>query len=753
MRRLAVLRPETRPQALDRYKLADSVIAYSSRVAQAAADTLDPGRRARLSTTPRSPAASSALQVARQNAAAKVTDPARRAAPARSRTRTATVRRIMRARRGGRGRRRRRATSPARSPLPAARSTRTARSPPPNNIAAAAIAAARSRLGVPYVWGATGPNSFDCSGLTQWSYAHAGITLPRIAAEQWNSGPHPSLSDLEPGDLLFWALNTSDPSTIHHVAMYIGRGMMIAAPHTGENVQIQPVYMTGFIGATRPWASLARRDRTRPVPPYDRGACSRSPRPAHGSTIVTASTTRCGLAPACTLWRATDEVLGRPVAVRVVTGQTKAQFKELTAAVGRAGQVLGRPLGPGPRRRQRAGRPTADRRGSSANGSTRPSLARHAAPATRCAGRSRPPSCCPAPRPSPPRTASGAQHGALHPGEVLLPADGQPPADRPRARRRASRRRRPAAGRRRQPPTYDDTRGLGGLLYACLTGRWPLPGWTGLPAPTRGDGAAPAPAARRGQPRARRDHRPRAVRRLLRAGRAPPRPRGASEAPLHPGHRQPVDHESDRRWTTRRLAGRAAAAGRRRRLWCRGRSAATSAGCRARPGRSRPAVPQPAPARRRRRRQVVWSKPPHDHRASTRRATAPRTRAGSGSRSTTTRRRRGPPTPTTATRSSAGSSAASACCSTSGAQDACRQRRPAAVGAGRRTCSSAPGNAPPHQADRPAGRRRARRQPRPRPTSPRHTRSRARYWLVWFTSLPKAGSDYRLGVAEIALQH
>jgi cell wall-associated NlpC family hydrolase len=128
---------------------------------------------------------------------------------------------------------------------------------PPNNIAATAIAAAHSRLGVPYVWGATGPDEFDCSGLTQWSYAHAGITLPRTAAQQWNAGPHPSLSHLLPGDLLFWATDTSDPATIHHVAMYIGRGLMIAAPHTGENVQIQPVYMDGFIGAMRPWAIAA----------------------------------------------------------------------------------------------------------------------------------------------------------------------------------------------------------------------------------------------------------------------------------------------------------------------------------------------------------------------------------------------------------------------------------------------------------------------------------------------------------------
>jgi cell wall-associated NlpC family hydrolase len=135
---------------------------------------------------------------------------------------------------------------------------------PPNKVAAAAIAAAHSRLGVPYVWGATGPDAFDCSGLTQWSYAHAGITLPRVAAAQWGSGPHPSLSQLEPGDLLFWALDVTNPATIHHVAMYVGHGLMIAAPHTGENVQIQAVYMQGFIGATRPWATTITPTTTAP---------------------------------------------------------------------------------------------------------------------------------------------------------------------------------------------------------------------------------------------------------------------------------------------------------------------------------------------------------------------------------------------------------------------------------------------------------------------------------------------------------
>jgi peptidoglycan DL-endopeptidase CwlO len=123
----------------------------------------------------------------------------------------------------------------------------------PNRLVAIVLAAARTRLGDPYVWGATGPDSFDCSGLTQWAYAHAGIQLPRVAADQWNAGPHVELADLLPGDLLFWATDLSNPATIHHVALYIGGGMMIAAPHTGDVVKIEPVYMDGYIGATRPY--------------------------------------------------------------------------------------------------------------------------------------------------------------------------------------------------------------------------------------------------------------------------------------------------------------------------------------------------------------------------------------------------------------------------------------------------------------------------------------------------------------------
>ncbi len=125
----------------------------------------------------------------------------------------------------------------------------------PGPAAAAALAAARTRLGLPYVWGAVGPASFDCSGLTGWAYRQAGVSLPRTASEQWYAGPHPTLAELAPGDLLFWATDLSDPGTIHHVALYVGGGQMIAAPHTGDVVKVQPVYATGFLGAVRPTTS------------------------------------------------------------------------------------------------------------------------------------------------------------------------------------------------------------------------------------------------------------------------------------------------------------------------------------------------------------------------------------------------------------------------------------------------------------------------------------------------------------------
>lgn len=130
---------------------------------------------------------------------------------------------------------------------------------PAGSPAAAALAAMQALVAVhpPYVWGGTGGIGYDCSGLTGAAYAAAGFVMPRTAAQQWLTGPHPALSALQPGDLLFWATNPADPATIHHVAMYAGGGLMYSTDHTGDVARLQPIWGDGFIGATRPAAARA----------------------------------------------------------------------------------------------------------------------------------------------------------------------------------------------------------------------------------------------------------------------------------------------------------------------------------------------------------------------------------------------------------------------------------------------------------------------------------------------------------------
>ncbi len=113
------------------------------------------------------------------------------------------------------------------------------------------VSAAMSRQGLPYVWGATGPDSFDCSGLVQWAYRQAGILMPRVAAEQFLTGDHVPLADAQPGDLLFWTYDPNDPGYVDHVAIYLGNGLMVVAPHTGTNVQVTSVPTADFAGAVQ----------------------------------------------------------------------------------------------------------------------------------------------------------------------------------------------------------------------------------------------------------------------------------------------------------------------------------------------------------------------------------------------------------------------------------------------------------------------------------------------------------------------
>jgi cell wall-associated NlpC family hydrolase len=112
---------------------------------------------------------------------------------------------------------------------------------------------ALSQLGKPYQWGAAGPGSYDCSGLTMQAWARAGVALLHYTGYQWQEGPRVPLDELQRGDLLFYATNNSDPATIHHVGIYVGNGEMVDAPYTGAFVRIDSIYQPGTpIGAVRP---------------------------------------------------------------------------------------------------------------------------------------------------------------------------------------------------------------------------------------------------------------------------------------------------------------------------------------------------------------------------------------------------------------------------------------------------------------------------------------------------------------------
>lgn len=151
---------------------------------------------------------------------------------------------------------------------------------PATPYAVAALTDARRWLGTPYSAGGGGRNGpgvgwcsslapddgrtdsgdclaertvgFDCSSFMLRVYSVAGLNLPRTSRQQWKTGTHVALRDLQPGDLLFWAYDTRNPSSIHHVAMYLGNGLMVHAPHTGDHVRVASVYLNGYIGAVRP---------------------------------------------------------------------------------------------------------------------------------------------------------------------------------------------------------------------------------------------------------------------------------------------------------------------------------------------------------------------------------------------------------------------------------------------------------------------------------------------------------------------
>ncbi len=123
--------------------------------------------------------------------------------------------------------------------------------PADSTVVQKAIAFAQSKLGLPYQWGGTGP-LYDCSGLTQAAYAAAGVRLSRTSRQQFWDGPKVALADLQPGDLVFYARDITDPATIGHLGLYVGGGRMIEAPRTGLFIRYASIDRPGYIGAVRP---------------------------------------------------------------------------------------------------------------------------------------------------------------------------------------------------------------------------------------------------------------------------------------------------------------------------------------------------------------------------------------------------------------------------------------------------------------------------------------------------------------------
>lgn len=118
--------------------------------------------------------------------------------------------------------------------------------PPVKGGASKAVATAAAQIGKPYEWGAEGPDSFDCSGLTMYAWKSAGVSIPRSSRAQYAGLPHVSKSELRPGDLVFYG------NPIHHVGIYEGGGVYINAPETGEHVRRNSIHRADFAGAARP---------------------------------------------------------------------------------------------------------------------------------------------------------------------------------------------------------------------------------------------------------------------------------------------------------------------------------------------------------------------------------------------------------------------------------------------------------------------------------------------------------------------
>jgi cell wall-associated NlpC family hydrolase len=128
-----------------------------------------------------------------------------------------------------------------------------------SNAAATAITYAEAQLGKPYQWGGTGPDSFDCSGLVMMAYRAAGIFIPRTSQKQWLWGPRVPASQVQPGDLVFFAGGDGTVKAPGHVGLVIGGGLMIQAPSPGFDIRISSYLNSGAVGFTAPWERVGSK--------------------------------------------------------------------------------------------------------------------------------------------------------------------------------------------------------------------------------------------------------------------------------------------------------------------------------------------------------------------------------------------------------------------------------------------------------------------------------------------------------------
>jgi peptidoglycan DL-endopeptidase CwlO len=167
-------------------------------------------------------------------------------------------------------------------------------------VARAAVRWALAQLGDPYRWGASGPGTFDCSGLTSAAYRAAGVAIPRVSRAQWGAGPHVAVANLLPGDLVFYADNPADPASIHHVGLYIGNGLMVHAPHTGDVVRVASIWRESFAGATRIVPGVVTPGLPGPPPTAPPPTSPTPPTPPPMTTAPATTTTRPSPAPPTT---------------------------------------------------------------------------------------------------------------------------------------------------------------------------------------------------------------------------------------------------------------------------------------------------------------------------------------------------------------------------------------------------------------------------------------------------------------------